>query len=363
MNSNIVKWLDLLITFLLRRNIIYRTGYKLVASGLAIIIIGISPPYIFYVVNLLSHELFNKQNIFPTGDVSIIIIILGCLFIFIGLVIILLEKTGYFNKIILKKEIVIKHWSLDNPVFGTIERIHENHKKIEFRINMTRLFKTGNPKIKRIKRYIKIQDKITCRISRFLRNSKNVVAFNYFSITSLPFVGRLAFLLGDSCNYNLFENRKLTKEGFKELNNEKIFPMLNIITKEFHDNKDLTLIIGMRNRIDTNEIPSHLSGESFLILENENIKSEDSICDDSIISYQQIKQYSLQIAQLVRESRSKSVHVFYAGPTTLLFEFCSKISMNYDPHYYLYHYFRGSYPWGLKITEKKPIVIDLTTFK
>lgn len=338
------------------KDIINRLGLVLVGWG-GLLLTSSTPIVIQFVDRLLQFISDNETTITRTTSIfEWFSFSFGVVLIVLGIILIILQKSGQLEKLFKSRKLIISHWSLGNPTFP-INELKREYRLINIPLNLTTYLKNRH-KTSSVKKAIKRQDKIC---SKILAIDAKFEDCSYMSITSLPFVSRLAYMLGNEQRYRLYEKKKTDLNlGFVELTNEPGFPPLNIIDVNIVEHKDLVVTISITRQIDYAHIPASLDTSSYCHFQFEDLQSQRT-CDDAIVSYVQILEYREKIREMITRSKCNIVHIFYSGPTSFMFDLASSFTENYDPDFVVYEYKHPRYLWGINCKERnyRKALVDL----
>lgn len=273
-----------------------------------------------------------------------------CILIFIICIIINGIRIIYKNKKIIDKKI-IGHSSM-----STVQFIAETNSEYEvIEINLIDDMKDTTSDYDKIKYAINRQDKF---VEKFKRDISSEYEYGYMGIAHTPLVLRIGNQIGDELDITLFHKyRTGNTKVFKELNKNKEFKKLNILSKTLNENScELIVVLSTTNLIKYEELDILKPNDKNIIIFGLN---SEELGFDVITSKKQIEDYTQyimkEVRNVVKANNINKIHMVLSTSIAMTFALGQAISLNNDPSVIIYHYDINNpqkYTWGIDLSKE-----------
>jgi hypothetical protein len=194
------------------------------------------------------------------------------------------------------------------------------------------------------------------RLERSAKKIKGTRKIFYCGIAHIPLVGRLGFLLRNF-QVEFFEINHNSKKSVLLTNNAVVRGHVFQRSNNGSPGSDVALIVEVSFKINSQTVQQSLQAnvpEIRLSLPSPGLSQIESETDLIALS----QQFRTLMNELVNGSAVKKIHLFYAGPTSLIFRFAQVLSENTDPEVLAYNYSRdsGRYSWGMSLNKGAKVV-------
>ena len=260
-------------------------------------------------------------------------------YIFIILTLLAIVLLFYRPKLIL-----VKHRSFVPDIASVNQDVLEKYYVKKMDINLCEAMKEPNTYVNAIN----IQDQIAAEIMK-KRNSSKLC---YYGIAHTPLIFRLGFQMGDQNNIMLLHKIRSNDSLFDEWNRGNTYSTIRVVEKnESVQSAELIVAISTSLEIKDSDLASLNPGNRHVITFESSILSFDSIT-----SYSQAENFRNTIMHGIRDCVKKygikKIHITISSSVAFTFFLGQAFSEQHDPVLVVYHYERGSYPWGICINEK-----------
>ena len=251
------------------------------------------------------------------------------------------------------KLILVKHVSYAHDVASVNQDVLKKHHVKKIEINQYEAMKN----IETIVDAISDQD----RTAKSILRSRKSASLCYYGIAHTPLIFRLGFFMGDQNNIMLLHKTRTNGSLFDELSNDNGYS--TITPREINESVSSTeLIVSVSTSLKINERdlvslnPEHKHVLSF---------ESNIISFDSIMSYTQAENFRSAIMHGIRDCVKKygiqKIHMVISSSVAFTFFLGQALSAQHDPITVVYHFEKGTYPWGICMNETvdKALVINI----
>jgi hypothetical protein len=323
----------------------YMLGITFLSVGL--ILLALAQAHILIQVLSLIASWFNLK-VDPTTWLDSTFIILALIFILIG---------GFFLL-----------WGWLSPRIRTIEVliVQESYQKISHKTVSDFISKHSDRwiKVKKISRIgleptTKGLENYRRKLVIFARRVDMLRTPYYVGIVHIPFAALMGFLTKNQ-RFNFLEIKHSTKEAIL-LNSNNSGGSFNFITQTMNPNVNATevsVVVSVSHKIDVQEVTRKLN-HPLLILDANQIK-EFPYSSQNELSDAATKMRSSVLGLKTIYPKLSHIHLFYAGPASLIITFSQMINPNIDPTHTVYNFERNSgYVWGIELNNEGGKIVRL----
>lgn len=209
-------------------------------------------------------------------------------------------------------------------------------------------FKSINREYNDIHYIVKKQDEY---LDNFIKTINNTDSYGYAGISHTPLILRAGYRFGDGAEYVLF-HKKRNSEHYEILNNDNDYPRIKVEKRDLKKNADeLIVAISTTFQIKDDELNVLNTKQKSIIK-----FSTDEKGYDVILSKNQVENYintiMSEVRQIVKEKNIKKVHLFISSSVAFTFALGRSLSYQHDSEIIVYHWERGTYPWGISVFNK-----------
>lgn len=264
-----------------------------------------------------------------------------------------------------KKLLIIQHLSLQKMNFTYNDEI-DNYKVKKIKIDQYSILNNETICLdKKIKLLIQDVDKSSGEILSLVE--KKGYQVGYSGIANIPATFMLGYELGDENKkifFHKFRNNSDDDDDFHILKNEQ--RQLNFTcTKEIKNNLSKTgkilLLIQLTQPIGDEDI-KNISEENDYVIKYE---IPMTINYDVVDSSHQINRYTntilAKIAEIQKNPNITQIKICVAASSSFIFALGTKFSKTQNKETIIFHYENKTYPWGINVTKKEPVIIKKCT--
>ena len=302
----------------------------------------------YYLIN----QIYNYNN--GTG-IKIVCILFAVDIIIICIMFFLLILTNAKKKLL-----IIQHLSLQKMNFTYNDEIG-NYKVKKIKINQYNILNDEAICLeKKINLLIQDVDKSSGEILSLVE--KKGYQVGYSGIANIPATFMLGYELGD-------ENKKIFFHKFRNNSYDDDFHILKneqrqlnfTCTKEIKNNLSKTgkilLLIQLTQPIGDEDIKNILEENDYVI----KFEIPMTINYDVVDSSHQINIYTnnilAKIAEIQKNPNITQIKICVAASSSFIFALGTKFSKTQNKETIIFHYENKTYPWGINVTKKEPVII------
>lgn len=274
--------------------------------------------------------------------------------VFIILMLFLLAKKN-----IKRKLLIIEHSSLQKMGFSYDEKELEDYAYKRIPINQYETFNSGTMSInERVSSAIIEVDSKTSKILHYVDKGYQV---GYAGIANIPATFMLGYELGDENKKLLFHKRRSNSidDNFHLLSNEprELKFIANETKNDLTKSGKILILIQLTQPIKDSDLQGVREDNDYVI----KYEIPQTISYDVVDSGNQANEYTNKvlsdICEIQKNPSITQIKICIAASGAFVFALGTKFSKTQNKDTVIFHYQQDSYPWGINVTKKKPVVI------
>jgi hypothetical protein len=257
-----------------------------------------------------------------------------------------------------RKLLIIEHSSLQRMNFTYNENELENYAYKRLSVNQ---YETLNNKSISTKEKVSLAiEEINNILPKILNYIDRGYKIGYAGIANIPTTFMLGFELGDENKKLLFHKRRDNSfdDNFQLLKDEPRH--LNFISREIKNDPTkggkILLVIQLTQPIKEADLQGILEHNDYVI----NYEIPQTINYDVVDSTSQINDYTNRILSDISEIQKNpnitQIKICIAASGAFIFALGTKFSKTQNKDTIIFHYQNNTYPWGINVTKKIPVV-------
>lgn len=257
-----------------------------------------------------------------------------------------------------RKLLIIEHSSLQKMKFTYSEKELEDYAIKKLQINQYETL--NNPDLSLQEKVSKIINEIEKSLPEILKNVEKGYQVGYAGIANIPATFMLGYELGD-------ENKRQYFHKFRKDADDDDFHLLKSEDRQLTFDKietpndllrpgKILLLIQLTRPISNEDIQDVLEDNDYII----KYEIPKTINYDVVDSAQQINQYTEEILTYItgiqKNSNITEIKICVAASSSFIFGLGTKFSKTQNKDTVIFHFQNNTYPWGINVTKKIPVI-------